>query len=114
MASRTITNINSLSIADLLVQLKALVVIPVAEALSAWQAPGELFWHFWARVQDLTIDCNYTLACAHAARGAIVCGARGCAGVDFTDSIIKDVLLAGIHDSEIRQEILGDTRIDGQ
>ena len=81
-----------------------------AEALSTRQAPDEQFWHFWARVQGLTVDCNYTLACAHVARGAIACGTRGCAGVDFTDSII--VLLAGIYDTEISREILGDARIN--
>ena len=32
--------------------------------------------------------------------------------MDFTDSIIKDVLLAGIHDTEIRREILGEAQID--
>ena len=80
MASRTIPNINSLSIVDLLVQLKALVVIPMArgrrcaEVLSARQTHDERFRHFWARVQGLTIDYNYTLACANAAHGAIACG----------------------------------------
>ena len=42
---------------------------------------------------------------------ALHCTVDGCADVNFTSSIIIDVHLAGIHNSEIRREILGDPRM---
>ena len=54
------------------------------------------------------MDCNYSLPCPHATAPHRVCATAGCVGVDFTVAVVKDVLLNGITDNEIKREILGD------
>ena len=89
------------TIANLLAAMRALAVIPVAtcvlrtELLQLRQERDEAFRAFTARVRGKAETCSYSTTCA--------CGQD----VDYTDHIIRDVLLNGIYDTEIRREILG-------
>ena len=86
---------------DVMKAMKALAVVPVAlgvaraELLAMCQLRDEPFRSFAARVRGKAETCSYTVKCS--------CKLD----VDFTDCIIKDVLVAGICDLEIRREVLG-------
>ncbi|XP_048589654.1 uncharacterized protein LOC125573262 [Nematostella vectensis] len=95
----------SLPLQDLTAAMRSLAVIPIAtcvlrtELLQLKQERDETFRAFAARVRGKAETCAYTAACA--------CGQP----VDYTDHIIRDVLLNGIYDSDIRRETLGITDI---
>ena len=82
-----------------------------SEALSAKQAAGERFQQFTARVRGLVIDCQYKLPCPNAGPGNEACATTGCIGVDYSTTVVKDVLLNSIADADIKREILGDVNL---
>ena len=81
--------------------MKSLAVIAVAtgviraELVVMQQDRDETFRSFAARVRGKAETCSYITKCSCART------------VDFTDIIIRDVLIAGIADIDIRREILG-------
>ena len=58
-------------------------------------------------MRGLVIDCQYKLLCPHAASGSEACTVANSAGVDYSTAVVKDVLLNGIADADIKREILG-------
>ena len=110
---------------DLVSRVKSLAIRPVAigkrrrEAHMATQRQGELFTAFATRVRGLVIDCEYTLNCPHAVvvpdswRDGIICtcDVDGCAGINFEDAVIRDILLAGIYDEEVRRLVLAENNV---
>ena len=84
--------------------MKSFAVIPVAigvrraELMQLRQAPDELFRAFSAKVKGKAETCAFqtSLKCK--------CGEELVA--DYTTESVKDVLLAGIHDLDIRREAL--------
>ena len=85
--------------------MKSLAVIAVAtgvmraELVRMQQERDESFRAFAARVRGKAETCAYITKCT------CLCE------VDFTDSIIRDVLIAGIADLDIRREVLGTSAI---
>jgi len=81
--------------------MRALAVIPVAasvlrtELLQLNQGRGEHFRSFAARVRGKAETCSFHTGCS--------CGRN----VDYTDNVIRDVLLCGMSDLDIRREMLG-------
>ena len=81
--------------------MKSMAVIAVAtgvlraELVAMNQDRDEAFRAFAARVRGKAETCSYTIGCS--------CGND----VDFTEVIIRDVLIAGIYDTDIRRDILG-------
>lgn len=90
--------------------MRSLADIPVAtcvlrtELLLLRQECDESFRAFAARVRGKAETCAYTVKTKCSG-----CGADGTA--DDTDSIIRDVLLNGISDPDIRRETLGTRNI---
>ena len=88
-----------------LATMKALAVIPVAigvlrsELLEMKQKRDESFRAFTSRVRGKAETCDFV------ALNSCVCGVSN--KVDYTDHIMRDVLVAGIYDAEIRRDILG-------
>ena len=87
--------------AELLALMKSLAVVAVAtcvtrtELMNMSQQRDEQFRIFASRVRGKAETCNYKTRCS-------------CNNIiDFTDSIIRDILIAGIEDSDIRREVLG-------
>ena len=86
---------------DLLAAMRSLVVIPVAtgvlrtELLQLRQERDEPFRAFTARVRGKAETCAFSTK--------YECGKN----VDYTDHVIRDVLLNGISDPDIRREVLG-------
>jgi len=65
------------------------------EHLQLRQQRDEPFRIFTAKVRGKAETCSYTITCT--------CGAS----VDFTDHVIRDVILNGLYDTDIRREVLG-------
>jgi len=90
---------------DLLAAMKSLSVIAVAtgvtrsELMCMKQDRDEQLRSFAARVRGKVETCGYTTKCTCTL------------DEDFTDCIIRDVLISGINDNDIRREILGTTGI---
>ena len=91
----------SSTLPDLLSAMRSLAVIPAAtgvlrtELLQLRQERDEPFLAFTARVRGKAETCAFTTTCE--------CGKN----VDYTDHAIRDVLLNGISDPDIRREVLG-------
>lgn len=101
-------------IADALSTLKSLAVIPVAlgvlrsELASMHQDPDEPFRTYAARVQGKAETCEFKTAyhgdCTN-------CHTTYNGEVYYTDEVIRDVLLNGIADNDIRREALSTEEI---
>ena len=94
-------NIMSKPTCEVMEAMKSLAVVPVAlgvaraELLAMSQQRDEPYRSFAARVRGKAETCCYKVKCS--------CSLD----VDFTDCIVRDVLVAGIYDLEIRRDILG-------
>jgi hypothetical protein len=95
--------------ADLLAVMKELSVIKVAKSvrrsdlLSLTQGQGESTKCFMARVRSKAMTCGHTIKC------------QGCSrDVDYTREMIKDVLIHGLYDSDIKQDVLGLSDLDNK
>ena len=89
-------HVTSQPLENLLSVMRSLAVIPVAtcvlrtELLQYRQERDEAFRAFSARVRSKAETCSYSAKCE--------CGQA----LDYTDHIIRDVLLNGIYDPDIR------------
>ncbi len=93
------------TVAQVTATLREHAVIPVAisvlraDLAQLRQAPDELFCAFAARVQGKAETCEFSMPCT------CTCGLAVMA--DYTAAATRDVLLAGIADTDIRRETLG-------
>ena len=89
--------------------MKKLAVIPIAtgiirsELLEMKQLRDEAFRKFASRVRGKAETCEYETS--------VLCQCTKVNNVNFTDHIMRDVLLAGIYDADIRREMYGIDRI---
>ena len=117
-ADKAIFGFNTMNLDELLREVKAVAVQPVAVGIlratahSARQAHGERLQVFAAKVRWLTTDCKNILPCPHAPVGEQVCTIVGCRGVDYTPEVIKDILLSGIYDHDVRREAIEDKTVN--
>ena len=93
--------------AEQLEAIRKLAVIPIAmgmrrsETLNMVQESGEPSRAFLAKVQGKAATCQFRTKCAEDC-----CREKG-NPVDFTNTIVKYVLVNGLVDAEIRREVLG-------
>ena len=89
---------------EMLKLMKSLAVIPVAlmvvrsELLSLRQAADEAFRSFFARVRGKAEICSFTTESK--------CGCGTTNVVDFTEIMVRDVIIAGIYDEDIRRRLM--------
>ena len=89
------------SLPQLLAAMRSLAVIPVStcvlrtELLQLRQERGEPARSFAARARGKAETCAFTTKCS--------CGGSA----DYTDHAIRDVILNGLYDCDIRREVLG-------
>ena len=69
------------------------------------QSHGESFREFYANVKAAAATCDFRVMCRHE------CCTNKCA-IDYTSSVVKDVLVAGIADTDIRKDVLAWTELD--
>ena len=90
--------------------VKSTAVIPVSicvccsKALSSCQKLGETFRQFSIKLRGAVTDCQFVAPCAHAVSG-MLCTRANCCGVDYTDSVVRDIL-SSIYDVKIRRGVL--------
>ena len=99
---------------ELLKEMKDLAVVKIAtsarraQLLASKQAPGETIREFYANVRAAAAVCKFEVRCKQTC-----CAAPGKEDmVDYTDMVIKDVLIAGIHDPDIRKDVLATADLD--
>ena len=99
---------------ELLKEMKDLAVVKVAtsarraQLLASKQAPGETIREFYANVRAAAAICKFEVRCKQTC-----CAADDKEDmVDYTDMVIKDVLIAGIYDADIRKDILSTADLD--
>ena len=99
---------------ELLKAMKDLAVVKIAtsvrraQLLASKQAPGESIREFYANVRAAAAVCKFEVRCKQTC-----CAAPDKQDmVDYTDMVIKDVLIAGIHDPDIRKDILATADLD--
>ena len=102
-------NIASKSVAQILAAMRSLAVVPVAvsvlrsELLQLRQDRNESCRAFAARVRGKAEACVFSFRYQHQCQCGEVCTGT----VDYTDNVIRDVLLNGIYDLDIRRDVLG-------
>ena len=102
---KTDPDIVSKDVDAVLQAMKKLSVIPIAtgilraELLEMKQLRDEPFRKFASRVRGKAEICEYTID--------VTCSCTRINNVNFTDHIMRDVLLAGIYDADIRREMFG-------
>ena len=91
--------------------IKKMAVLQVAisvrrsKLLSTKQEAGQLFREFFANVRASASTCDYTIRCPHS------CCSQSEA-IDYTSRVVKDILVAGIVDDDIRKDVLGHPQLD--
>lgn len=89
--------------------IKTIAVTPVAisvcraELLSIKQDHGESTRSFFARINGKAATCAYTIDCS-----SNTCNQKN----DFTDIMVKDVLITGLSDDDVKKEVLGWAELD--
>ena len=91
--------------------IKRLGVIPVAisvrrsELISTKQDHGEGIRSYVAKLRGKAATCAYTMDCRSDTCNHVI---------NFTDIILKDVLVAGLSDDDIKKDVLGWADLDGK
>ena len=104
-------NIVSGEEAALLAAMKRIAVIKVATCvrrtnlLQSKQASGETIREFYANIKAVASICNYRVKCPHDC-----CATKPL--VNYTSDVVKDVLVAGIADPDLRKEVLSWSELD--
>ena len=98
---------------ELLPLLKTICVTPVAisvkrnELLQMKQDGGETIRSFQSRIKLKAATCRFKVPCTHNHVND-----EGNVEVDYTNEMIRHVILSGIYDEEIKRGIFGSTCID--
>ena len=98
---------------QLLKAMKRMAVIKIATSirranlLATKQDHGESFREFYANVKAAAATCDFSINCPNTC-------CVNLAKIDYTPMVIKDVLIAGIADNEIRKDLLGLTELDAK
>ena len=73
--------------------------------LQTKQDSGESFREFYANVKAVAATCAFQIDCCHAC-----CAEKN--SIDYTHLVVKDILVAGVADSDIRKDLLGWSELD--
>ena len=98
---------------NVLTAMRKMAVIPIAASvrrtklITTQQDHGQTFREYYANTRAAAATCAYKVKCPHA------CCANN-APIDYTQEVVKDILLAGIIDMEIRKDVLSLTDLDSK
>ena len=77
------------------------------------QDAGQTVRDYHSKVKAKAMTCHFKKRCTHPHRPIQVGGVDPIhVDVDYTNEMIRHVIMNGIYDEEIRREIFGDARID--
>ena len=99
----TVTEDNLMKIVKKLPVAPMAVSVRRSELLSIKQDHGENTRSFFARINGKATTCAYSIKC---------CSDTCNRDVNFTEVIVKDVLVSGLVDDDIKNEMLGWTELD--
>ena len=108
----TTDNVREMPEGDLLAAIKRHAVLQRAisarkmELYSLRQEDGEPVRKFYARIQHLARQCQLTVPCP-----ANDCTYHVAPFVSYADEIVKQVVLVGLVDQEIKKDVLGTTKL---
>ena len=97
----------------LLEAIKRMAVLHVATSvrrtnlLASKQEHGQTFRQFYANVRAAAATCEFNVKCPY-----ICCNEKK--PIDYSPMVIKDILIAGIEDSEIMRDVLGMENLDSK
>ena len=109
----TTDNVRGMAEADLIAAIKHHAVLQRAisarkmELYSLKQEDGEPVRRFHARIQHLARQCQLTVPCP-----AEACSHHVAPFVSYADEVVKQVVLVGLVDQEIKKDVLGTTGIN--
>lgn len=95
----------------LLEAIRKMAVLQVATSvrrtklLSTKQEHGQLFREFFANVRAAASTCDFNIQCPKPC-------CKDEKPIDYTSKVVKDILVAGIADPEIRKDVLGHPDLD--
>ena len=95
----------------LMVAIKIMAVIHVATSvrranlLATKQDHGESIREYYANIRAAASTCNFNVQCPHTC-----CNDRDM--IDYTPMVVKDILIAGIADNDIRKDVLSWAELD--
>ena len=84
--------------------IKIATSVRITSLLTAKQKHGEPYREFYANVKASALTCNFTVRCTHTCCTDKI--------IDYTACGVKDILIAGIADSDIRKELLSIPDLD--
>lgn len=95
----------------LLNAMKRMAVLQVAvsirrvKLLAAKQEHGQSFREFYANIRSSASTCEYFIKCPHPC-----CADRE--PIDYTSTVVKDILTGGVADADIKRDVMGHQSID--
>ena len=96
---------------ELIEAMRKMAVLQVATSvrrtklLATKQEHGQLIREYNANVRATASTCDFTIKCPHSC-----CADKD--PVDYTSKVVKDILVAGIADTDIRKDVLGHPELD--
>ena len=111
-------NVYEKTVPEMMTMLKNLAVIPVAtsvkcnELLQMQQNAGESIRAFHARLKGKAATCNFVVNCTHPHQHDDAGNPRGNLPVEYTDCMIRHVILNGLYDGDIGREVFSMTDVD--
>ena len=98
---------------DVLKAMREMAVIKIATSVRrtklmlSRQDHGANFREYYANTRAAAATCNYKVQCPH-----VCCIDKD--PIDYTQNVVKDIILAGMSDADIRREILGMSDLDSK
>ena len=108
-----VANVTKKSTADVLAIMQKHAVLArarssmITELLRTRQSEGESVLKFQSNVNAIARNCNLVVPCIHQC-----CINDNKANIPFTDIVVKHVVINGLHDVDIRREVLGVVDLD--
>ena len=98
---------------DVLKAIREMAVIKIAASVRrtklmlSRQDHGVNFREYYANTRAAAATCNYKIQCRHDC-----CAEKD--PIDYTQNVVKDIILAGMADSDIRRDVLGLSDLDSK
>ncbi len=85
--------------------LQVAVSVRRTKLLATTQEPGQSFREFFANIRATASTCEYSIKCPHPC-----CAEKE--HIDYTSKVVKDILMGGVSDGDIKRELMGYSGID--
>jgi hypothetical protein len=97
------TEDNMLNVIKQMAVIHVAISVRRADLLATKQDHGENARAFYAKVRGKASTCKYSIECTKAECNQVI---------DFTDVMVKDVVISGLVDEDVKKDVLGWTDLD--